>query len=41
MEKSHQFVLLLEISLRFLGRVDPTESVEEVEEGDHHVDEDD
>ena len=40
-EKSHQFVLLLEISLRLLGRVDPTESVEEVEEGDHHVDEDD
>ena len=40
-EKTHQFVLLLEISLRLLGRVDPTESVEEVEEGDHHVDEDD
>ena len=40
-EKMHQFVFLLEISLRLLGRVDPTESVEEVEEGDHHVDEDD
>lgn len=40
-EKTHQFVFLLEISLRFLGRINPAESVEEVEEGDHHVDEDD
>ena len=33
-----EFFLLL---LRQLGRLDPAESVEEVEEGDHHVDEDD
>ena len=39
--KSHQFVLLFDLGLRLLGRIYPAEAVEEVEEGDHHVDEDD
>ena len=39
--KSDQFVLLFNLGLCLLGRIYPAEAVEQVEEGDHHVDEDD
>ena len=37
----HQFVLLFNIGCCLLGRIYPAEAIEQVEEGDHHIDEDD